>query len=303
MSLDADLAFRLAVFEHVGRLRDANGGVLTAAALNEGIIFQGQRVPMWSQMKGIFRPAILRFPGAALTVFTAYEGPYDDHVDPDQSHFVYRYRGTDPDHPDNIAVRLAYELKRPVLYLVGIQPGVYDAIFPCYVTGDNPAELTFYLMADVADDPRLVGASDSALFEARRAYRTVLAKARLHQQQFRYIVLGAYRHQCAMCRLKHTVLLDAAHILPDSDPRGRAIVTNGLSLCRIHHGAFDVGILGVDPDYKIHLRRDILDEHDGPMLRHGLQEMHGATIHTPRDNAKKPSREFLAERFDHFRAA
>ncbi len=106
-----------------------------------------------------------------------------------------------------------------------------------------------------------------------------------------------------MCRLRHTVLLDAAHILPDSDPRGRATVTNGLSLCKIHHGAFDTGILGVDPDYRIHLRQDVLDEHDGPMLLHGLQEIHGSAIETPRDKAKRPNRDFLAERFERFRAA
>lgn len=303
MSLDADLALRLAVFEHVGRLRDAHGGVLTPAALNEGVVFQGQRVPIWSQMKGIFRPRILRFPGAALTLFTAYEGPYDDHPDPDESRFVYRYRGSDPGHPDNVAVRRAFELRRPVLYLIAVQPGVYEAIYPCYVTGDNPAELAFYLMADVPGDFRLGPTGDPAQFEARRIYRTIAAKARLHQQQFRFIVLGAYRHQCAMCRLRHTVLLDAAHILPDSDPRGRAIVTNGLSLCKIHHGAFDAGILGVDPNYRIHLRQDVLDEHDGPMLRHGLQDLHGASIVTPRDPNKRPDREYLAERFDRFRAA
>ena len=38
-------------------------------------------------------------------------------------------------------------------------------------------------------------------------------------------------------------------------------------------GAIDADILGVDADCRIHIRRDVLEEHDGPMLRHGLQEM------------------------------
>lgn len=80
-------------------------------------------------------------------------------------------------------------------------------------------------------------------------------------------------------------------------------VPNGLSLCRIHHGAFDVGIVGVDPDYKIHVRHDVLEEHDGPMLKHGLQEMHSSKIILPGKAANRPNRDYLQERFEKFLAA
>ncbi|MBA3260853.1 MAG: HNH endonuclease [Gemmatimonadales bacterium] len=136
-----------------------------------------------------------------------------------------------------------------------------------------------------------------------KAYATRVVKQRLHQERFRYLVLSAYRGQCAMCRLRHTPLLDAAHILPDRDERGNPEIPNGMALCRIHHGAYDVGILGVDPDYKVHLRADVLEEHDGPMLRHGLQELHGVGIQTPRRAEHLPNRGYLAERFKQFLAA
>jgi len=106
-----------------------------------------------------------------------------------------------------------------------------------------------------------------------------------------------------MCLLRHASLLDAAHILPDRDVRGNPEIPNGLSLCKIHHGAYDVGILGVAPDYQIHLRRDVLEEHDGPMLKHGFQEIHGRLIQLPRRSEHLPRREYLAERFARFRAA
>ena len=76
-----------------------------------------------------------------------------------------------------------------------------------------------------------------------------------------------------------------------------------MALCRIHHGAYDYGILGVDPDYRVHLRPDVLEEHDGPMLRHGLQELHGSRIQTPRKAEHLPNRDYLAERFARFMAA
>jgi len=61
--------------------------------------------------------------------------------------------------------------------------------------------------------------------------------------------------------------------------------------------------MGVNPDYGIELRCDILDEEDGPMLVHGLQEFHGEKIFVPRSAASMPDRDALAERYAVFRAA
>jgi putative restriction endonuclease len=302
MNLDLDLELRLAVFNHLQRLMLAGGGLVPAAALNQGLIFHGERVPIWNQQKGIFRPAILRHAGVALTIQTSFDGPYDDRHDVGEDQLLYRYRGTDPAHPDNAAVRRAMELGRPLLYLVAVHPGVYDPVFPCYVVGDLPAQLAFHLMADVRRDVAAT-IEDPLLNVPLKAYTTRAVKHRLHQERFRYLVLSAYRRQCAICRLRHTPLLDAAHILPDRDERGLPEVPNGMALCRIHHGAYDYGILGVDAEYRVHLRPDVLEEHDGPMLRHGLQELHGARIQLPRKAEHRPKPEYLAERFARFMAA
>jgi len=195
------------------------------------------------------------------------------------------------------------EERRPLIYFYGITPGVYDAVFPCYVVGDRPEELAFEIAADVEHvrlDPSTACAPADA---ARRKYGTSTAKTRLHQRQFRELVVAAYQQRCAVCRLGHLELLDAAHILPDRDERGRPEVPNGLSLCKIHHGAYDADILGVDPNFRVHIRRDVLDEEDGPMLLHGLQELHRALISLPRAVVHRPNRDYLAERFNSFRVA
>jgi putative restriction endonuclease len=301
MNLDLDLELRLAVFDHVQRLAAASGGLVMAGMLNEGLTFHGERVPIWNQQKGIFRPAILREPGAALNIQTSFDGPYDDRHDVGEDQLLYRYRGTDPQHPDNRAVRRAMELGRPLLYLVAVDPGIYDPVFPCYVVADAPEQLAFHLMADAQG--REIASLDPRLNIPLKAYATRVVKQRLHQERFRYLVLTAYRRQCSMCRLRHTPLLDAAHILPDRDERGAPEIPNGLALCKIHHGAYDVGILGVDPSYRIHLRHDVLEEHDGPMLKHGLQELHGRKIEAPRRPEHRPNPTYLAERFARFQAA
>nr|WP_306428060.1 HNH endonuclease [Brevibacterium sp. 50QC2O2] len=58
---------------------------------------------------------------------------------------------------------------------------------------------------------------------------------------------------CAVCSLAHPQLLDAAHIIDDSDEHGIASVVNGLALCKIHHAAYDKFFMGIRPDYVIEL--------------------------------------------------
>ncbi len=195
------------------------------------------------------------------------------------------------------------ELKRPLLYLVGVERGRYKALFPWYVVADRPDDLAFELVTE-AIGREVPGADEDPLAHiGLKEYATRAVKYRLHQERFRFSVLAAYRRRCAMCRPRHVPLLDAAHIIPDREEHGLPEIPNDLALCKIHHSAYDVHILGVDPDYQVHVRSDVLDEHDGPMLQHGLQEMHGASIHVPRSVRLQPNRDYLAERFERFLAA
>jgi len=68
---------------------------------------------------------------------------------------------------------------------------------------------------------------------------------------------------------------------PTSSPTGilgEPVVANGLGLCRIHHSAYDADIIGVDPDARLHVRESVREEADWPMLRFGLQEIHGSRL-------------------------
>ena len=126
-----------------------------------------------------------------------------------------------------------------------------------------------------------------------------LTERRLHQRIFRTIVMRAYKDQCSICRLAHAPLLDAAHIVGDADG-GEPVVTNGVSMCKIHHAAYDANIMSITPDYTVAINADVLLETDGPMLRHGLQEMHGERIQLPRSKRERPDRDALALRYEGF---
>lgn len=112
----------------------------------------------------------------------------------------------------------------------------------------------------------------------------------------------AYEQKCTVCTLKHGKLLDAAHIVGDDKPHGLPLVENGLSLCKIHHAAYDANLLGISPDYIVQINEDLMNEADGPMLLHGLQEMDGRTLTLPKRRVDRPSKDRLAERFEEFLA-
>lgn len=302
---DRDQQVRLAAFTFLDEQRKRLGDVLPRGLLLAGFTFEGSRVPLISPQQGIFKPALL--PDMPLTITTApvVEGrdrPYDDDIGPDNL-LRYRYRGQDPQHRDNVGLRLAMRRQAPLIYMFGVVPGRYMPTYPVYIVGDDPAALTF----TVAVDDRIVATAEGTLREsvedARRRYITAATRKRLHQEGFRTRVLLAYREHCAICRLRHVELLEAAHILPDTHPLGLPIVPNGLALCKLHHAAFDAHVIGIRPDYVIEIRRDVLEEEDGPMLQHGLQGFHGGALHVPRPAALRPDRDFLSERFEAFRAA
>lgn len=298
LAVPTDLAVRLAAFRWLHEQAAIHGEVLSWPLLIAGFSFEGTRVPLVS-MQGIFKPAVCRLP---LSIRTAADGPYDDSSS-DGGLILYKYRLTDPFHRDNVGLRQAMKERTPMVYLRGQVRGRYSAVWPVYIVGDSPGTLTFTVAADDSErafDLEQSGADEVA--EPRRAYVTASVRRRLHQQAFRERVLDAYSESCALCRLRHRELLDAAHIIPDRAPEGEPVVSNGLSMCKLHHAAFDGYFLTVDPDYRVRVSQKVLEEEDGPMLRHGLQELHGILIRTPRSPHLKPNRDFLAMRLESFSA-
>jgi putative restriction endonuclease len=301
MDPEFDSRVRVAAFEWLRTQSDLYGDVLPRAVLAEGFIFEGTRVPLVGP-QGIFKPRILS--DAPLSITTAPHGPYADSMA--SGLLQYAYRGNDVDHPDNRGLRTAMERKLPLVYLYGLSPGQYAAAWPVFVVGDRRQELFF----DVAvDDEQLWSPASSGSLIAedrakiRRQYITSLVRRRLHQQAFRARVLEAYRVQCALCRLRHQELLDAAHITGDALPEGEPVVSNGLALCKLHHAAYDRQFLTVRPDYRIEVRQSILLESDGPMLLHGLQGLHLQQIVLPRSESMRPDRSRLESRYEAFREA
>ncbi|WP_295409675.1 HNH endonuclease [uncultured Thiocystis sp.] len=134
-----------------------------------------------------------------------------------------------------------------------------------------------------------------------RRYSAIEAKVRLHQAEFRELVLSAYGRRCSVSGLPIPELLQAAHIIPDRDERGQPEITNGICLSILHHTAADRNRLGIDPDGRIVIADSVLRQHDGPTLEAGIKGLHGQKIRLPRHDGDRPNRDYLAERFEAFR--
>ena len=296
---------RSAIFIRLNERSSENGGVFNRAELENGYHHNGRRITLMGQ-SGIWTPKGFEAP---ISITTTTKGPYDDGFS-DDGILRYSYRGTDPYHRDNAGLRRAFQKRIPLIYFKSIKPGKYIAVWPVFILRDNPDNLFVEAAIDIAySDNNLLTIpkddfySDNESVLSIRRYIAVQTKQRLHQAAFREFVIDAYNRSCTICRLQHPELLDAAHIIPDCEAGGDPIVPNGLSLCKIHHAAYDQNIIGISPDYRIHIREDLLKEKDGPMLRYGFQSLEGSNIHLPGRKKDLPDRDRLAVRFGEFKSA
>ena len=263
--------------------------------IDQGFVFNGKRVPFLNYQKGIYRSAEQMGP-AALSVLTSSKSPYGADEEAADGYW-YAFRAGPGGSRDNAALRAAHHLQVPLAYFRSFQPGWYTPIYPVFVDHVDDFGSRVFLTPGIQSP--LVGAEPTS--GVTREYAMTTTRRRLHQGRFREMVMRAYAEKCTICRLKEPRLLEAAHIRADAHPDSESIVSNGLSLCSIHHKAFDETLIGIDPDYRVHVAQGLLGERDGPMLEL-LKTAHGTTITAPRDERLRPDRELLAERFERFAA-
>jgi putative restriction endonuclease len=302
-----DTVLRLAAFDHVRSLAEAHGH-LTSTDLRAGFRVAGERIPLINPQRGIFKPTQMQF---LLSIRTVYPRSgarvwYDDQRDVHRQIFEaedaidYAFMGQNPDAADNRWLRAAFEDQIPIIYFLGIAPGRYQTVVPAFISGWDSRALKASVAFGFPDQDTL--APPEGQLERRYALRTV--KQRLHQASFREAVIAAYGGRCAVSGLPEPLLLDAAHIVADRAERlGQPIVPNGIPLSKIHHAAFDAHLIGIDPDYRVHIADRLLNQRDGPMLE-ALKGLAGMTIRVLPDRLKdRPDRDRLALRFDRFKSA
>lgn len=302
-----DTLIRLAAFARVREL-NALHDHLTRKEFEPGFTFEGERIPLINPQRGIFKPQQMAFLLSIKTVFPKPGGKvwYDDQRDVHRQIFEgedtidYAFMGQNPDAADNRWLREAYERRTPIIYFLGIAPGRYKAMLPAFISGWDATGLKARVAFGTARDSGEFVLPESTL-ERRYALREV--QQRLHQASFREAVMEAYAGRCALSGLPEPLLLDAAHIIPDVEEAfGQPLVTNGIPLSKIHHAAFDAHLIGIDPDYRLHVSERLMGQNDGPMLE-ALKRLNGGSLLLPHRPKDRPDKDRLALRFERFKAA
>ncbi len=158
---------------------------------------------------------------------------------------------------------------RPDFLLWYVQAGK-----PLHDADVDATEVARLATATPEEEAALIESSTTPEEMTRRVELVEIMRA-FRDARFRPLVLQAYGNRCAVCgtALK---LVDAAHIIPVSDPRGDDHVTNGLALCRLHHAAYDIGLLGVRSDYRVIINEASAKRLKEVQLAAGLQQFRAA---------------------------
>jgi putative restriction endonuclease len=169
--MDDDLKIRITAFEWLSKQVSIFDEVLPREIIANGFMYADKRIKLMSP-QGIFKPKEMQYP---LSITTSPESQYEDTYE--EGVLIYKYRGTNPNHRDNVGLREAYKRKLPIIYFKGIVPGKYMAIWPVFIIGDNPENLSFQLVVDDLAEINKVKELSSSISESdigRRAYITTL---------------------------------------------------------------------------------------------------------------------------------
>ncbi len=107
---------------------------------------------------------------------------------------------------------------------------------------------------------------------------------------FRGVIMKLYDYTCAACRLRILTLdgataVDAAHIVPFSVSHDDGI-GNGLALCKLHHWAFDNGLISIDDKFCLLVSTAFEESGNEAFL---LRRLKSQTIFLPKQKPFRPS--------------
>ena len=111
---------------------------------------------------------------------------------------------------------------------------------------------------------------------------------------FRKAIMRLYKYTCAVCRLRIVTMdgesaTEAAHIIPFHISQSND-VRNGVSLCKLHHWAFDTGLISLNTTYRVVVSRLIVEQ--GPM-EWRLTKLRGKSILLPEHDQLYPAQDAL----------
>ena len=305
-----DHVLRTKAFASVSQLGREHG-LFAEREFKIGFSHDGHRMRLCHTQMGIYKPPLMRY----LLSIRSVIPKSNDRLYSDQKTIQYQiyeshqavdydFMGTDPSANANQLLWEAYKYETPIIYFFGVARTLYQALYPAYIIDWDAKKLRCRVAFGFPglDKPK------KPIDASQRRYTMHMVQKQLHKTKFRLEVLKAYRNRCAMTGLQINRLLSAAKIVHRDDEKlGTTCIPNGLPLSSLHLSAFDANIIGVDPDYLIHVSKRKLEElkmkgFDGEkQVIDSLKALGKQKIQLPKNEAHKPSRDLLAMRFEQYK--
>lgn len=130
----------------------------------------------------------------------------------------------------------------------------YERLYDC---GDEITEAPTLVEAKPEDERHFIDTGETDTAQSRR-YKVVSVIQAFREARFRPLVLRAYGYRCCLTGIALR-LVDAAHIVPVSDPTSTDETRNGVALNPLLHRAYDCGFLGLLPGGKTAINARMLD--------------------------------------------
>ena len=307
---DPDAHIRSAAFSAMEKLvRYQPDGLVRWDAIHRGFQVGSERIHFANRARGIFKP---RQMSAALSIKTVVprtgrptwysdQGLASSKLDASTGLWQYDLARGGLDDSTNRALQTAMYRGAPLIYFIGVREKTYQPVFPVWVEEFDPeAGHVLLAAADIGENrlSSVTAARSNLPLSVDTSWTLRTTRARNHQAWFSTRTKAAYRWRCAFSGLPIRQLLVGAHIVPDAEG-GPASVRNGICMTTLHHTAFDSNLIGVDPNFRIHLSPSLHDQKDGTLLAN-IKDLAGQRIRFPDNPMDKPDSNLLEQRFNQF---
>ncbi len=160
--------------------------------------------------------------------------------------------------------------------------------------------LTNEIQSVISEEQQISGFSKELLDYVQHDFSTELeepieSEKKIREPGFRRTIMKIYDYTCAVCKLQILTLngesvTEAAHIIPFNKSNNDD-VRNGISLCKLHHWAFDRYLISVDESYNV-IVSELMTER-GP-TEWMLKTLYGKAILLPEQQELFPAQSALA---------
>jgi putative restriction endonuclease len=128
-----DNEIRTSLFLWLKQREVQNGGIFSRNELVNDFSFNHKRITLIGPT-GIWIPKGFQIP---ISITTTSNGPYNDGISEDGI-LIYKYRGNNPNHRDNLGLNNAFLNRTPLVYFHSVCPGKYQAIWPIFIIRNDP---------------------------------------------------------------------------------------------------------------------------------------------------------------------